>query len=194
MAAPQEIVAAPLAIYLAPVGTAFPLVDATPAVTWELLGTSGTKNYGDEGVTVTHGQSVEEWRPAGGTGARKAFRTEESLVIEAVLVDLDAAHYAKVLDDATVTHTNPSSGVPGTDEFSTQRGLDVQEFALLARGVSPADNTLAAQYEVPRVYQAGEPAPVYVKGTPAGLAVSFAALEDDSAGFGTLVIQTDAAS
>jgi hypothetical protein len=194
MAAPQEIVAAPFAVYLAPVGTAFPDVDTSPSGTWELLGTSGTKSYGDEGVTVTHSQSVEGWRPAGGTGARKAFRSEEDLAIEFVVVDLSAAAYAKVLDDATVTHTNPGVGTPGTDEFAFLRGLDVQEFALLARGVSPADNLLASQYEVPRVYQGGEPAPVHTKGTPAGLSVTFMALEDDSAGFGTLVIQTDEAS
>jgi hypothetical protein len=194
MAAPQEIIAAPLEIYLAPVGTAFPLVDAAPAVAWELIGTSGDKNYEADGVTVTHGQSVEEWRAAGTTGARKAFRTEESLMIEVTLVDLSAAQYARIMDDATVTQTSPGVGVPGQDEFSLLRGLDVQEFALLARGVSPADNTLAAQYEVPRVYMNGEPAPVFTKGAPAGLALSFSALEDTSAGFGTLTIQTDPAS
>lgn len=194
MAVPQEIVAAPLKIYLAPVGTAFPDVDTAPAVQWELLGTSGTKNYDEEGVTVEHPQTIEGWRAAGTTGQRKAFRTEEDLLIGLTLVDLSAAHYAAVMNNATVTHTNPGSSIPGTDEFPLLRGLTVATFALLARGVSPADNTLAAQYEVPLCYEAGSPSPVFTKGTPAGLAVQFAALEDSSAGFGTLVIQTDEAS
>lgn len=194
MAAPHELVAAPLTVWLAPVATAFPDVDEAPAVAWEKLGTSGDKNLTEDGVTVTHDQTVVAWRPAGSTAARKAFRTEESLMIEFTLADISAAQYARILNDAAITQTAAGAGTPGTDEFDLLQGLDVTRFALLARGVSPADNDLAAQYEVPICYQGASPAPVFRKGEPAGLACQFIALEDDSAGFGQLVIQTAEAS
>lgn len=190
MGAPHEIVAAPLTVYVAALGTAFPDVDEAPVAAWLKLGTSGDKNYSEDGVTVTHEQTIEVFRPAGGTAARKAFRTEEGLLIEFTLVDISAAQYAKVLNNATVTQTAAGAGTPGTDKFDLLQGLDVAAFALLARGKSPADNALSAQYQVPKVYQAASPAPAYVKGTPAGLAIQFAALDDSVDAFGELVIQT----
>lgn len=196
MSAPHEIVAAPLTVWLAPVGFAFPDVDETPIPTmgWEKLGTSGDKNYDEDGVTVTHGQTIEVFRPAGSTAARKAWRTEEELLIGFTLVDLSAAQYARVLNDVTVTQTAAAAGVPGTDAFPLLQGLDVTLFALLARGASPANNALTAQYEVPIVYQAESPEPVWKKGEPAGLAIQFAALLHDTLGFGKLRVQTAAAA
>lgn len=194
MPAPHEVVAAPYTIYLAPIGTAFPDVDEAPAVAWDLLGTSGDENYDEAGVTVTHSQTVEPWTPVGTTAPRKAFRTSEGLSIGFTLVDTSAAQYARILNDATVTQTPPGAGTPGTDEFDLLQGLVVAQFALLARGMSPANNLLAAQYEVPIVYQGAEPAPVFEKGVPAGLECEFMVLKHDSLGIGKLVIQTAVAS
>src|SRR4051812_15829673 len=98
MAAPYEIIVAPLTVYVAPVGTAFPAVNAAPGGSWFKLGTNGTKNYDEKGVTVTHSESLATFTPAGGTAARKAFRTQESLTIEFELVDLTIEQYAKVLN------------------------------------------------------------------------------------------------
>lgn len=194
MAAPMEIVAAPLTVYLAPVGTAFPLVDTAPAVGWVKLGTSGDKNYSEDGVTVQHSQSIATFTPAGGTAPRKAWRTQEGLEIGFTLVDISAAQYAQVLNDASVTTTAPGVGQPGQDDFDLLQGLDVATFALIARGLSPSDEQFVAQYQVPIVYQGAEPTPAYKKGEPAGLACSFMALEDASLGFGKLIVQTAAAS
>ena len=77
MAQPYEIVAGPLTIWLAPVGTAFPLIDADPAEAWKLMGTSGTRNYSNDGVSVQLSQTIGEARPAGALGPVKAWRTEE---------------------------------------------------------------------------------------------------------------------
>lgn len=187
MPAPFEIVAHPLTVYLAAVGTAFPATNATPSASWTKLGTSGDKNYDEEGVTVTHQQTIATFRPAGSTAERKAWRTEEGLLIAFTLVDVSPEQYAKVLNDIAVTTT---VGPPATKDFNLLRGVDVARFALLARGKSPVLETVNAQYQVPIVIQNGEPAPVYRKGEPAGLQVEFKALEDDTTGFGKLMVQT----
>lgn len=187
MGAPHEIVAAPLTVYLAVVGTAYPAINAAPAAAWVKIGTSGDKNYDEDGVTVTHEQTLEVFRPAGTTGARKVWRTEEEFLIEFNLVDISAAQYAKVLNDLTVT---AEAGPPALSRFELKRGIAVATFALLARGASPVDDTKNAQYQVPIAYQAENPAPVYKKGEPATLKVQMAALEHDTDGFGRLVIAT----
>lgn len=200
---PFEVIASPLTVYLAPVGTAFPAIDDAEggfASGWTKLGTNGTRNYDDDGVTVTHEQTIETWRGAGSTGPVKAWRTEEELMVGFTLVDLSAVQYAKVLNDATVTDTAAAAGVAGTSEFGLSQGLDVATFAMLARGKSPAGDGFNAQYQVKRCYQAENPEPQFNKGDePAGLEIQFAALEDPSAEnprerFGTLVIQTAAAA
>lgn len=192
---PFEVVAHPLTVWLAPVGTAFPDVSEDPDASWIKLGTSGDENYDEDGVTITHEQTIEEWTPAGSTGPRKAFRTEERLLVAFNLVDISADQYAKVLNDTDVTQVAAGSGTAGADEFGLSQGHTVASHALLARGVSPADEQFSAQYQVPRCYQAANPEPQYQKGTPAGLACEFAALEDLDASaeterFGKLVIQT----
>lgn len=187
MAAPYEIVVAPLTVYVAPVGTAFPLVNAAPGGSWFKLGTNGTKNYDAKGVTVTHNETLQTFTPAGGTAARKAFRTDEALTIEFELVDLTIEQYAKVLNDATV---NVTVGPPATKDINLLQGLTVTTFALLARGVSAVNDALPAQYQVPVVYEAASPSLVYAKGAPAALDVQFAALEDATLGYGKLVYQT----
>ncbi|MBS3927094.1 MAG: hypothetical protein KGZ65_00115 [Sphingomonadales bacterium] len=195
MAAPYEIVAAPLTVYLAAVGTAFPDVDESPGGSWTKLGTSGDKNYSDDGVTVSLPQSIETFTPAGDTVPRKAFRTEEGLEISFTLVDLTPEQVAKVLDDAAITTVAASSGVPGTKKIPLRRGLQVANFALLARGISSVNDSLACQFEVDSCYQSGEPEPVFNKGEPAGLELTFTAL--DVAGDGNpyrLTQQTAAAS
>ena len=187
MAAPFEIVAAPLTVWVAPVGTAFPATNAAPAVAWILLGTSGNKNYGEGGVTVTHDSTEATFTPAGGTAPRKAWRTNEALTISFDLVDLTPEQYAKVLGDAVVTTT---VGPPATKDIPLLQGLTVKTLALVARGTSPVNDALPSQYQVPMCYQAANPSLVYSKGAPAMLACSFVALEDPTLGFGKLLLQT----
>lgn len=195
MAAPYEIVAAPLTVYVAAVGTAFPDVDEAPGGSWTKLGTSGDKNYNDDGVTVGHPQTIETFTPAGSTVPRKAFRTEEGLTFGFTLVDLSPTQYAKVLDDAAITTVSASSGTPGTKKIALYKGLQVETFALLARGLSTVDESLACQYEVDSCFQSGEPEPVHNKGVPAGLELEWTALDasGDDNPF-RLTIQTAAAT
>lgn len=176
MAEPFEIIATPFDIYLAPVGTAFPSVEAavSSVPAWTLLGTNGARNYAEDGITVTHEQTIEQFRGLRGTGPVKAFRTAEQLMIGFTLHDLAPEEYAKVLNDVSVE----ASGVAG-QRITLHQGPDVAVFALLCRGTnSPLGDGLNCQFELPKVYQSANPAPVLRKGQPAGLALVFTALED----------------
>lgn len=188
MSAPMEVIAAPLTLWVGPTGTAKPDVNAAPGAGWTKVGAAGAKNYSDKGVVVTHDQTIVTWKPAGSTGARKAWRTEEFVTVEVELVDVTAEQYAIALNDASVT---TAAGPPATKSIELQQGATVALFAILARGLSPVDESLAAQYFCPVVFQAENPAPAYAAaGVPAMLALKFQTLEDESLGFGEYEEQT----
>lgn len=190
MPAPHEIVAGPLTLYAAPVGTTFPLITATPSGDWKKIGTDGPLNYDDEGVTAAFPQTIEGFTPAGGTHQRKAWRTEDGLTFACNVVDFSPEQFALVYDNATVTTTPAASGTAGTKEVKLGRGVDVELYALLARGMSPVDNTLPAQFEVSSCYQNGEIETVWQKGEPVGVSVEFVAVEASIGEFAELVVQT----
>lgn len=190
MAAPFEIVCAPYTVYVAPVGTAFPATDAVPASAWKLSGTSGAKNYTDAGVTVTHGQTISEFTPAGSTTPRKTWRTAETLLVAYTLADVSPDQYAAVLNNAAVTTVAPGTTQAGEKHFELMRGVQVNTNAILVRGISSVDEALTAQYEIPCAYESGNPAPTYSKANPAELAVEWHALELTPNVFGTLRVQT----
>ncbi len=195
---PFEIIGAPLTLWLAPEGTAFPLLGAVPAVAWVKVGTSGVSSYSEEGVKVKHTQKIETARPAGSTAPVKAWRTEEDLMIALTLWDLTLEQYATALNKASVATTAAGPGTPGRKTVGLTQGIEVTSYALLARGTSPYGDSWEAQYEVPRCYQAASPEIAYAKGKPAGLELEFAALADLTAAtpaerFGRLVAQHQAA-
>jgi hypothetical protein len=191
---PQEIVAAPLTLWMAPIGTAFPAVN-TPAASisalWSLVGTSGALDYDQAGITVSHNQTMTTWTSVGATAPSKVWRTGEELTISVTLADISPAQYAIALNDAAVTTLTGVSGVGSQSSVPLFQGLNVAAFALLARGVSALNNNLNAQYQVPCVYQSANPAPTYKLGAPAELALTFSALLDpNGGGFGTFVQQS----
>lgn len=196
---PYEIIAAPFTVWFAPVGEAFPAIDAAPAGNWAMIGTSGDENYTEDGVTVAHSQTIETVRVAGTTGPRKAFRTAEDLMIRLTLFDMTLEHYARAMNGNAVTTTAAGSGTAGFKKIGLRQGLEVTRLALLARGDASAyGDGWKAQYEVPICFQSGSPEPVFRKGQPAGLALEFTALEDSGAAseaerFGRLVFQHQAA-
>ena len=186
MAEPFEIIAAPLELYAAPVGTEFPAVDEAPAADWKIVGKSGTRNYSDDGVTVTHEQEISAFTPAGATVPRKVWRTGEALTIAVDIADLSTEAYAKALNEAAI-----DTSVPGEKSIRLFRGDQVATFALLARGLSPEDEALFAQYEVPVVYQGADSIEItYNKGEPAMVSLEFTALSDDTGDFGTYRVGT----
>lgn len=198
MSAPYEVIAAPLTLYVAPVGTLFPDLDAEPSGSWAKVGSSGDRNYSEDGVSVQHQQNVELFRALGSTGPIKAFRTEEGLGISVTLHDVTLEQYRLALNGNAVTEVTNNN--PHYKKVGLSRGRQVTQYALLARGMASGyGDDLVAQYEVPVVIETGEPEPVYQKGEPAGLELQFTALEDPDAAsederFGRLVMQTDDAT
>jgi len=195
---PYEIIGAPYTLWVADVGTAFPALDDAPGVDWTKVGTNGDRNYGDEGVTVAHPQTLNYARPAGATGPVKAFRTEEDLRIALTLWDLTLEQYSFAMNRNTVSTTAAGVGTAGYKEIGIYRGFEVREFALLIRGESAYGDGWVGQYEVPRAVDAGSPEIVFNKGVPAGLALEFMAMEDLEAAsaaerFGRLIMQHAAA-
>lgn len=190
MAAPEEILAYPLQVYRAIVGTAFPLVDAAPAVAWVLLGNAGNNNYDDSGVVVSHGETTFDFIPAGSTMPTKRFRTGENLLTKLNLVDLSSAGYAMAMNGAAVTTVPASTGVAGTDEFDLFRGDSVAEYAVLMRCPSPADNTLTMQYEIPKAFISVNGDVTFNKGVVASLPIEIQMVRHTSADDPKVVIQT----
>lgn len=182
--AAEEIIAGPLTLWVAPVGTAFPTIATAEAAfdaAWEKIGTSGTRNYDDDGVTLNMAETVEEWIPAGGTLPRMAIRTEEQCEFTVKVADMTIQQLKRALNGNTVTE----DGGADTTEISLYRGLDITDYALLCRGKSPYDAAGIAQWQVPRCYQSSEPEIEFVKGNPASYELTFRALdpEGDEANF-----------
>ena len=195
MSEPNEIIAAPFTLYVAPVGTAFPAIGAEPASPWMMVGTSGDRSMTEEGVTIAHSQSINGVRSAGSTGQVKAFRTEEDLMVSLTLMDISLEQYSLALNSNAVTTVAAGVGAPGVKSIQLYRGVKVAMMALLVRGTASAYGPdWKAQYEIPVCYQAGDADPVFTKGEPAGLALEFATVEDNDAAtpeqrFGRLVMQ-----
>jgi hypothetical protein len=176
---PFEIVCAPYTLFVAPVGTAPPAIDDEETdfdADWFKLGTSGPQNYDDAGVTVNVNETTDSFTGAASTLAIKAWRTAEEITVGANLADLSIEQFAKILDDAAIVTTAKAHDVAGHKRISLVRGVQVKEFAVLARGLSPYDEALNAQYEFTRAYQSENQAPQYNKAV-AMLAAQFSVLD-----------------
>src|SRR3546814_4949756 len=101
---PYEILAGPLTIWLSPVGTAFPLIDAEPGAEWKLMGTRGTRNMSNDGVTVQLNQTVNDVIPAGAVGPVKAFRPEARMMFGATLWDCSLGQFTHALGGRSEEH------------------------------------------------------------------------------------------
>jgi hypothetical protein len=193
-AKPFEIIVAPFTVYWAAVGATFPAIDDAAVTGFTKIGTSGDRNYSDDGVVVAHEQTIEQIRPAGSTGPVKALRTAENLIVRFTLWDLLLEQYKLAFNQNAVATTAAGSGTAGFKEVDLYRNLDVATLALLVRGPSPEGSGWNSQYEIPVCYQSASPAPTFAKGAPAGLSLEFTALEDPNAAsaakrFGRIVVQ-----
>lgn len=187
--APFEIIAAPATIWVAPVGTAFPVIDVVPNQDWTRLGKAGDKNISEDGVTISHPQSVEVFRALGSTGPRKIVRTEEDLMISFTLLDLTMEMYRRLLNGNPITQIAAAAGVGGSKKLSMLQGRLVNQFALIAEGPSSYGENWNLRYKVPIVVNIGEPEIVFQKGEPAGLLFDLQAIEHELDGFGEIEAQ-----
>ena len=182
MSIPLEVVAAPFEIWIGPVGESFPAIEDTPTGNWVKIGTSGNRSITEDGVTVQHQQTIEQFRSLGSTGPIKAFRTEEGLIITFAIADITLENYKHALGQNTVTDT-PVGGNAGFRDIDIYQGLDLDQRALLVRGLnaSPYLADTDIQWQVPVVYENGSPEIVSQKGTPIVIALEYIAIEDPNA-------------
>ncbi|MGH7891895.1 MAG: hypothetical protein ACREN0_06470, partial [Thermodesulfobacteriota bacterium] len=149
-----------------------------------MIGTQGSKNYLEEGVKITHNQTVETFRGLAATGPLKAFRTEEDLLISFSLADFTLEQYRLSLNSNVVTDVPAGSGTAGYRSIDIYLGPEeVRQMALLVRGAaaSPYLANTAVQYQVPLVQESASKEIVSQKGVPIALALEFTALEDPNA-------------
>lgn len=192
---PYEIIVGPFKLYYAPVGTAFPDVGSDPAVAWKPIGLNGDKSQVEGSVKIKHEQTIKKIFASGATGAIKAVRDQESLEAMIEIMDLTLEAYSLALNSQPVAVTPAAGGNAAQKAVALRQGIVVNEMALLVRGPSPYIQAGILQFELPRCFQDGKPNPILSKGKPAGLALSFCALEDltaatDDARFGYLRAQT----
>ena len=190
---PSEIIVGPLTLYLAPAVEPEDDVSSAPSGNWVLVGTSGDENYSEAGIVITHGQTLRETFVVGATEPIKVNRQQESLAIGFSLMDLSIAQYTRALS-GTAKSTDTT---PNIDYIGLSRGPNVTVYSLIARGVgmSTSGAALDMLFYIPRCYQSADPAPTFSKDIEAMLAVTYNALEYQSAGtdeerFGRFVVET----
>ena len=185
MAEGQEIIVAPFHVYIGDIGAAYPDVDVAPAAAvWGFLGDGGDKSQGEDGLVITHNQTIDKHRTGGRTGAVKATRSAEDLMLSFDLIDMTLEVYAKALNNAAITDIAAAVGVAGVKSIGLHQGRSVAEFAVLVRGDdSPYAGGRSMQYELPRVVQVSSPAPGFNKAGMAMLKFEFEALETDTGTF-----------
>jgi hypothetical protein len=184
---PFEILTGVGDLYIAPLSTAFPAVNAVPGASWRHLG------YTQDGVTIKKTQKINQVMVDQETGPVKASRSEETLTVETTLAEMTLSNLADYLG-GTVTTTAAGSGVIGEKEIGLYAGADVKNFAILFRGKS-AYGDYPAQYEIPVAYFDGDVEMKADKSDNTKLKVVFQALVDQNAvsaseKFGRLVMQT----
>lgn len=189
MTAPFEIVAGQVEAFLAPLATAFPVINAAPAGAWIKLGVAGAKSTSEDGVVIRPSQNVNKIRTLGTTGARKAFRSEEDLEVELTLFDITAEALSAALNQNAITTL---AGPPAEKTVQLLQGPIVVERALLVRGVlSPyVDSVSNLQLDIPRVFQDENLELVFKKDVPVGLKLRFYTLQDDTLAFGKIHLPT----
>lgn len=193
---PFEILAGPADIWLAPIGTAFPLIDAAPAVAWVQLAVAASMT--EDGVHLVADQTVEHVYSLGGTGSRKGFRTRQELHARFTVMDAKAETLAKAMANQAVTTVVAASAIPGQKSIPlAMPGGSIDTKAMLIRvPASPyavetaGDPAFNSQWEFPRVYNAGNLEAVYVKGVPVGIAFDFMVMDDSTGQKGTYRAQT----
>ena len=187
--APFELMSGPVTLYVAAAATPIPEISVDPPTAWAVVGRNGNKNYAESGVVVTPPHTVEPKRTLGSTGPRKFFRTEEDLMIGLTLEDVTLETLAVALNNATINTVVPAAGTAGTRDIDLLRGFEVAQRAFLIRSDSPYGADFEGQYWVPRASVISTGALTYVKGDAVGMEVEISAIEDDTDGFGKLLMQ-----
>lgn len=178
MAEELELITGPVEIYWGPVGETFTEINASVAGNWVLLGTSGSKNYTEDGVKIRSEVAKAVFRSLGTPYPRAAYITEADIFVDVDLKDYTLTQLRTSLNQNTVT-----SDGGGFDWISLEVTGDVSEIALQIRGVgkSPLLDGGHIQWNLPRMFEEGSREWAFVKGEPAGSTLIFRAIFDEGA-------------
>jgi len=184
---PFDIIVGSADVYVAPIGEAFPAVNAAPAGNWVSLGRT------EGGVTVTYSQDVKEIEVDQALLPVKTIRTKAGMKVEFQLAEITLERFAKALELAVVD-TPPGPGTIGTRAVTLGAASAITGYALLIRGPSPYGDW-NMQWELPKVAQTGEVKMQYVKDDKMVLPTAWTVMEDPNNPnqFGTLRAQDAAA-
>ena len=170
-----ELVTAPFDLYWAPVGTAFPDVDAVPAAPWTLIGSGGAVRYSEDGVTVSWDVTTEDVNVLGDIDPVCVNITGRNMMVKVKMLDhsLDQLRLAFNLNAVTV-----DPGPPETSSLDLDTGSELTSIALLVRGEGKSPEFAGAnvQWEFDPVIEVASKELTYVKGQPAGVALEFRVL------------------
>jgi hypothetical protein len=166
---PKEVITGPMELWIGIAGVMPPATNEEPDPDdWTKVGTSGNRNYTEDGVVVQLPQSIEYWRGLGSTLPIKATRTSEDGIVTVTIADLSLEQFKLALNNNSITTTAAASGVAGVKSINLYRGPNVATFALLARGPSPYFATGYGQFYLPVVVADGSPEMTWSKsGDPA---------------------------
>ena len=193
MAQPIELIVGPLTLWTAPVGEAFTVIDVAPAGNWVKVGSSGDEDYTDDGVVVLAPQTVEFFRGAGNTGPRKAYITEEDLIVRVTVANMTLEEVNLAFNSVAIT---TAAGPPAIKDITLNRGsVEPAQMALQVRGKSPYADAKNMQFEIPVAIHMGSPEFPFTKSAVTAFQLEFMALVDPSAAtaaekFGRLLAQT----
>src|SRR3546814_13688335 len=98
-----------------------------------LMGTRGTRNMSNDGVTVQLNQTVNDVIPAGAVGPVKAFRPEERMMFGATLWDCSLEQFTHALGGVDPHPVAAGVGTAGFKALGLSRGQEVKSYAFLAR-------------------------------------------------------------
>lgn len=175
MACSPELVTAPFELWWAPSGSAFPAVDTAPTSPFTLIGTSGARNYTEDGVTVAWEVTTEDVNVLGDIDPVCVIVTARDMRVRVTMLDHSLDQLRVALNLNTVV-TDP--GPPSTSEISLDTGSDLTTFALLVRGEGKSPELAGAnvQWEFDPVIEVAAKELTYIKGQPAGVALEFRVL------------------
>ena len=192
MAAPYELMAGPWTAWLADAATAEPAdLDTAPPVDYVKLGASGSLNYSEDGITISEEQALEYFRGLGSTARRKAWRTEEDVMVGLTVHDFTAETIAIAKNGNAITSVAAGASTSGAKRVALYKGSQVTSYALLVRSDagSPYGDEFKAQLWIPNVVVDSVGETSIEKGVPLGFAFSFAALFDDNDELGAFRLQ-----
>jgi hypothetical protein len=150
--APYDIFVGSADVWVAPVGTAFPAIDAEPGSPWVLVGTRGAKQYSDSGLTIRSNITTNAIRSLGSILTIKNVRSDADFQVEFVVMDTTPDQLAISFG------TDPSTIDDNTDDESFAVNfspIPLQRAVLVRTGQSPFGAGANSQLEIAAADQLG---------------------------------------